>query len=116
MADILIVNRYGVFHLVPERLFDTVASQGGRRATPEEQLAHQDGKTRLGGAEPVVAAPAQTAAPWADYDSLNAEQVAARLRALPADQVSVVLAYESANKARKTILDAAQRLLAPSEA
>lgn len=103
----LIVNKYGIFHSIPEHLFGLVERSGGRRATPAEEAAYRDGQTQIGGSAPVVAAQAATVAPWADYDSLNAEQVAARLRNATPQMVVAVGFYEKANKNRKTVMDAA---------
>lgn len=113
MSDILIVNRYGVFHEVPERLLPTIQRQGGRLATAEEAEAYTAGEGGIDAPAEVNAEErAAIAAPWADYDDLNAEQIAARLKTLPPEQVRLVLVYEAAHKARKTILDVAP----PSEA
>lgn len=114
MADVLIVNKYGVLHVVPESLLSTVERQGGRRATEQEQMEYVSS-----GGNTVAPAPVQPtdkpAAPWADYDSMNAEQVAARLRVLPPDRVQWVLAYEAAHKDRKTITAAAAAILKSEE-
>lgn len=47
-----------------------------------------------------------------DYDSLAASQVVPRLRALGADELEAVRAYEAAGRARKTILNRIAQLQA----
>jgi hypothetical protein len=47
-----------------------------------------------------------------DYDSLAASQVVPRLRALAADELEAVRAYESAGRGRKTILNRIAQLQA----
>jgi hypothetical protein len=46
--------------------------------------------------------------PFAGYDDTPAEKIIDRLARATADVASAVLAYESAHKQRKTVLDAAQ--------
>lgn len=45
-----------------------------------------------------------------DYDSLSASQVVSRLRGLVPDELDAVRAYESANRARKTVLNKISQL------
>ncbi|MBX3247514.1 MAG: hypothetical protein KF901_10060 [Myxococcales bacterium] len=53
-----------------------------------------------------------TKAPLADYDALTAKEVVAKLAELDGRGVDALIAYERANKKRKTILDAAEKLAA----
>ncbi|HET6551371.1 MAG TPA: DUF892 family protein, partial [Solirubrobacter sp.] len=56
--------------------------------------------------------PARTALPIADYDGLNAGQVVARLSDLTQDDLAAVLAYERANRNRRTVVERARALTA----
>lgn len=109
MSDILIINKHGVYHQVPERLLLTVQRQGGRRATDAEAQAFSDG------ALATTQDPQETAdvdaPPWPDYNDINAEQIAARLKTLTPEQIAAVLHYEQDRKNRKTIIDAGVALL-----
>lgn len=51
-------------------------------------------------------------APLDGYDDLTAKEVVAKLAELDGGAVDALIAYERANKKRKTILDAAQKLAA----
>lgn len=104
MSDVLIVNRHGVFHTVPEALLGLVATQGGRRATPDEMGAYESGQMQIGGSVPAVAPQTDQVAPWPDYDSLNVEQIVARLRNAAPEIRALALAYERQNKARRGVL------------
>lgn len=55
-------------------------------------------------------APAVQSLPIPDYDSLSASQVVSRLRGLADDELESLRRYESANRARKTILSRLQQL------
>jgi hypothetical protein len=56
-------------------------------------------------AAPKKATPAARTLGIPDYDSLSASQVVSRLRGLAANDLAAVKAYESATRARKTILN-----------
>jgi hypothetical protein len=91
MADIRIRNRHGIEHVIPAALWPVAQRQGATALDPI----------------PANEAPALAlAAPFADYDSLNAAQVIARLASMDASHRAAVYAYEAANKKRKTILEA----------
>lgn len=110
MSELLIVNRHGVFHTIPERLAGIAQGQGARVATPEEKKAYRAGATRVG-KEAISEPPAEIASvPFADYDELNVDQVVARLKNLAPDQVATVWIYESATKQRKGVLEAIEDL------
>jgi hypothetical protein len=53
----------------------------------------------------------QVAEPWAGYDSLLVPEVVQQLAAAPVEAAAAVRIYESANRARRGILDAAERRL-----
>ena len=107
IAMTLIVNRYGIFHEVPDTLLAIVERQGGHVATEGETAAFEGGATRMGD-DAIVIEPEASALepPMPDYDDLNADQVVARLANLTPDKLVAVYAYETVNKRRKTVLSA----------
>jgi hypothetical protein len=50
-----------------------------------------------------------TTEPWPGYDDMTAEEVDTRLREASRSEVAAVIAYESKNKGRTTVLTAAER-------
>jgi hypothetical protein len=49
--------------------------------------------------------------PWEGYDQMTAPQISDRLAVATAEMAATVELYESAGKARRTVLDAAERAL-----
>lgn len=58
----LIVNRYGIYHEIPDHLLGVVTRQGGREATAYEASLYAAGKERVGQAFDPAPAIAPTAA------------------------------------------------------
>ena len=56
----------------------------------------------------------QGAAPWAGYDEQSADEIESRVRDADEDEARKVRDYESRHKARKGVLEAAQRAVATS--
>jgi ferritin-like metal-binding protein YciE len=56
----------------------------------------------------------QGGAPWAGYDEQSADEIESRVRGADEDEARQVRAYESRHKARKGVLDAAERAVAAS--
>lgn len=69
------------------------------------------------GSEPAAPAPTATAPrekvdlPVANYETLSASQIVAHLAGLSRDELQRVLEYETANRARKTIIARIEQLL-----
>jgi hypothetical protein len=79
------------------------------RLEPDEELVAE---TADPGAEDGAGAELHIEEPWPGYRSLSAPEVIDRLAAQDEAALSVVVLYESANRARKTVLRAAERELA----
>lgn len=74
-----------------------------RSSGPEKGSAEAGAPTRA--ADPAVDAPAEDALAIPGYGSLAASQVVPRLASLSADELDAVRRYETANRARRTILN-----------
>jgi hypothetical protein len=79
-------------------------------AGSEEPIVVGDGH----GALPPAQVPAVDTLPIPHYDSLAASQVVPRLAALSGEEVAAVRAYESAHRARRTIMNRTEHLLGPA--
>lgn len=79
------------------------APAGSARPAPDAPLADVV-DLPLSAPEPATDAPAPDELAIPDYDSLSALQVVPRLEGLDPDELSTVDRYESANRARRTIL------------
>lgn len=88
-----------------------------KKAEPKKAAAGMTPTTRAGTAEKSATAtkrasptPSPEGLGIPDYDSLSASQVVSRLRGLGADELERVKDYESATRARKTILNKISQL------
>ena len=81
---------------------DLVATDQGSMAAPDGSSGPISGDDSLDAAD----------LPIADYDSLAASQVVARLGALDPDDLASIAAYEAAHRGRRTVLGKVQQLQA----
>lgn len=90
----------------------------GDAVSPASEPAHvESGETLIAeladpGAEDGAGAELRVEEPWHRYDALSAADIIDRLATQDAAALSVLLLYERAHRARKTVLDAAARALA----
>ena len=91
-------------------------------AAPEAEAAHVDREAIVvaessdPGADEGVGAQIRIDEPWDGYDELNVKQVSAQLADAGTETLAVVRLYESANRNRRTVLDAIDKRMAATSA
>ena len=96
-----------------ETAVDEALAMGESTAADAEPPIVESTPEGVGGAQPQVDDPAVTDVEQlalADYDSLAASQIVARLEALPGDELEAIRVYESTHRQRRTVIGKVQQL------
>lgn len=89
---------------------DSTTESAAKKAPAKKSPAKKTGPKPTTKRAPKPVSAAATALGIPDYDSLSASQVVSRLRGLIPEELDAVQAYESANRARKTVLNKISQL------
>jgi ferritin-like metal-binding protein YciE len=109
-AEALEIATYDAIEAVAEALNDTETAELARAIRKDEERMLADLRALIPSLTGVTVA---QRTPVANYDELNAGQVAARLGDLSQSDLAAVLAYERAHRNRRTVIERAETLTTP---